>query len=221
MACCFCYFSLLFFFPGANYFSNVANHPTQKLDYGIINKWRGKHYENLWWGTRTEHLFTIPATLTAADHGLQYFWNKVFLPAYRVTEPMSWQASPKTFLVHLWAFAVLGIFAYNAQDAYFNPAHEGKRMETFKKGMFPTVVGAGLQWQVPMVDDFVKGILRAPKGVVGYAAGVVAPISAFCAVKAGGFHDYGEVGLTPTERRLNGLEKMVEKKAEKKVEKKK
>lgn len=190
---------------GANWLSNTLDHPVQKLDYGVINKWTGKPCQNLWWGTRTEHLFVIPATLTVADHSLQAFWNKAFLPRFNITQAMSWKTTPKTFLVHLYGFAVLGIMAFNAQDAMFNPALEGKRMESFKQTLFPTAVGSGLQWQVSMVDDFVRGVFRNPSGPFGFLVGILGPTTAFMAVKVGGFSDYGETGLTAFERKLNGL----------------
>lgn len=42
----------------ADFFSNFLQHPTQKMDYGVFNKYIGREVDQKWWGTRTEHIGT-------------------------------------------------------------------------------------------------------------------------------------------------------------------
>ena len=40
----------------ADFLSNFIQHPTQKMDYGVLNQLIGREVDSGFWGTRTEHI---------------------------------------------------------------------------------------------------------------------------------------------------------------------
>ena len=88
-------------------------------------------------------------------------------------------------------------------DAAFNPAHEGRRLEQVTSHLKPLTVGMGLQWHAHMVVEFFGSTAG---GAVAIARNAFAVSLVFLPVKALGFGDMGEAGLTPHERKMNGLD---------------
>lgn len=182
---------------GANFISNVLIHPESTLDYGILNRFflRGQEVDSLFWGTRLPHLFAVPATLTFFDLTVTAAFTKYF-------GLVSFAATPAPWLLNLYVYTWLAVGSYIALDAALNPMHEGRRVEQITSHLKPLTVGMGLQWHGQMMLDLFGSTAG---GLVGIIRNAFAVSLIFLPVKALGFGDYGEAGLTAHERKMNGL----------------
>mmetsp|Transcript_2639 Transcript_2639/g.3957 ORF Transcript_2639/g.3957 Transcript_2639/m.3957 type:complete len:248 (+) Transcript_2639:47-790(+) len=182
---------------GANFISNALIHPTAKIDYGILNKlyWDNREVDSPFWGTRLPHLFMIPASLAFYDIVV----TSVFVKYFGL---VSFAATPAPFLLNLYCYTWLAVGSYIAVDAAFNPAHNGKRVEQVTSHLKPLTIGMGLQWHVQMMVDMFGSFAAGPIALLrnAFAVSLV-----FLPVKALGFGDMGEAGLSPHERKMNGL----------------
>eukprot|EP00899_Mesostigma_viride_P022525 jgi/Mesvir1/3457/Mv11951-RA.1 len=185
-------------YVAANYLSNFILHPTQKMDYGLLNRALDREVDSEWWGTRSEHIFTIAGTLTFFDHALRRVWK-----------PAGFGKTPVATMAHLTTFVSSGIMAYVAQDAAFNPAHEGKRMEAFLAPLYPVARGVSCMWVPAATGELLAAAGFAastgnPLGVIPLGTNLVA----FTCCKGfidGEWLDYGNTTLTPHEKKLNGI----------------
>ncbi|CAM9736534.1 unnamed protein product, partial [Ectocarpus fasciculatus] len=184
-------------FLGANFISNALIHPESTLDYGILNRFfpHGRDVDSPFWGTRLPHLFAIPTTLTFFDMTVSALFTKYF-------GLVSYAATPTAWLLNLYVYTWLAVGSFIALDAAFNPAHEGRRLEHATAQLKPLSIGMGLQWHGQMMLNTIGSTASGPIALVRNACAVSL---IFLPVKALGFGDCGEAGLTPHERTLNGL----------------
>lgn len=182
---------------GANFISNAMIHPTDKIDYGMLNKLYpdGREVNSPFWGTRLPHLFAVPATLTFFDFGVSAI-------ARKYCGLVSFAATPAAFLVNLYVYTWLAVGSFIAFDAALNPAHEGRREEHLKAHIKPLTIGMSLQWHAQiMLDTFGS---TAP-GLIAMARNAFAVACIFFPVKSLGFGDFGKAGLSAHERKMNNI----------------
>ena len=185
---------------GANYLSNCWIHPTSKLDYGYMNHLYSDDREvsptTSFWGSRLPHLFFIPASLI--------FYDKVMGMIFtRYLGMISFAATPSVALVHLYCYTWMAVGSWICLDATMNPALEGKREETIRGAVKPLTIAMSLQWHA---DLMLATIGTTAGGMVGILRNAFAVSMIFLPVKSLGFGDVGEAGLTPHERKMNGLQ---------------
>eukprot|EP00741_Cyanophora_paradoxa_P015751 tig00020904_g15206.t1 len=197
-------------FVVANWASNFLLHPTQKLDYGFANRLIGRPVDNEFWGTKSQHILAIAAPLAVIDHLSIDLWQKKLLPAMGIKAPFSFAGTPGPFIIHLITFAYGGIMAYVAWDSAFNPKHEGKRWEAFSSKAYPELRGCWTMPLLPIFGSVTSHLLGGAAVGHGTPAGLIPPTLAFAMVKGWGMTDWGDITLTPFERKLNGLDKPCE-----------
>ena len=183
---------------GANFISNLLIHPTAKIDYGILNQFfpDSREVNSPFWGTRLAHLFLVPATLTFYDLTVTHLFTKYF-------GLISYSQTPTPWLLNIYIYTFLAIGSYVAIDSYFNPHHQDdKRFEHFTSHLRPLSVAMALQWHGGMV---LEALGTTSPGLLGIIRNAFAVSLIFLPVKALGFHDCGEAGLTSHERKMNGL----------------
>jgi hypothetical protein len=183
---------------GANFISNILIHPTAKLDYGILNRlWPDdREVGSPFWSTRLPHLVLIPATLTACELAVTHLFTKF-------GGLISYTQTPTPWLLNLYVYTFLAVGSFIALDASLNPNHEGRRWEQFSSHLKPLTVGMGLQWHAGMVMATIGSATAT--GPLGILRNAFAVSLIFFPVKALGFGDLGEAGLSPHERKMNGL----------------
>ena len=184
---------------GANYLSNCWIHPTSKLDYGYMNHlyFDGREVSpaTSFWGSRLPHLFFVPASLTFYDKAVGMIFT-------RYLGMISFAATPSLALVHLYCYTWMAVGSWICLDATMNPALEGKREETIRGAVKPLTIAMSLQWHA---DLMLATIGTTAGGMVGILRNAFAVSMIFLPVKSLGFGDVGEAGLTPHERKMNGL----------------
>lgn len=133
---------------GANYISNALIHPTQKIDYGILNQFfpDGRAMDSPFWGTRLPHLILIPTTLTFYDIVVGHISTNYF-------GLVSFAKTPKVWLLHLYVYTFLAVGTFFAIDSFFNPYLENKRMDNFTSLLHPLTIGMSLQWHAQIMND--------------------------------------------------------------------
>lgn len=181
----------------ANYISNAMIHPTAKIDYGILNRIfpDNREVNSPFWGTRLPHLFIVPASLTFFDLSIGHLF-RTYLGM------VSFAATPSLALLHLYTFTWLAVGSFISLDAFANPQHEGHRMDVIAKNIKPLTIGMGLQWHG---DLMVQKFGSPSTGLLGLLQTGFAISLVFLPVKALGFGDVGEAGLSPHERKMNDL----------------
>jgi hypothetical protein len=192
-------------FVGADWMSNFVLHPTQKLDYGqYINKLiKRPEGPNAWWGTKTEHIVTIPLPLAVFDvgmaMGLAKWCNKGVA--------LNWRTSPGLSLFHAIGFAFGGIMTYVYWNAYMNPALKddpAKQTKFINDHWCPIAAGSATMSTVGPMAELLAPLSRVG-GPHGFVLQMIVPAYAFCTVKGLGTGDVGNRTLTPFEKELNGL----------------
>jgi len=126
----------------ADFLSNFIQHPTQKMDYGILNSIISRKTNTKIWGTRLEHILGVAATLAITDHGSAALFEQYLGKA------ISFEATPAAFVAHTFLFIFVGVAAFVAVGAAFNPANAGNRMAAFKEDVYSTYVGTNSAWFV-------------------------------------------------------------------------
>ena len=120
----------------ADTLSNFIQHPTQKMDYGILNTYLDRPVDQKFWGTRTEHIIGVAAALAVTDHASQA------VCASYLGKPLCFARSPATFVAHTFFFIFAGVTAYVAADAAFNPLiKEEKKMDALMSGTYSSAIG--------------------------------------------------------------------------------
>lgn len=116
-----------------------------QMDYGYFNQFLGREVAEPFWGTRTEHIVGVAACLAVTDHMSQAAFSKY------LGRPLCFAKSPAAFIAHTFAFILSGVAIYCAGDAALNPAHEGKRTQELKDGLYSTYIGTNTAWFEPYV----------------------------------------------------------------------
>ena len=171
------------------------------MDYGILNKAIGREVDQVWWGTRTEHIVGVAACLAVTDHASQHYFAK------KLGRPLCFAKSPATFVAHTFLFIASGVAIYCAGDAAFNPQLKGRRMEELGSGLYSTVMGSCTAWYEPYVPLAVAKV-AGPAMANSWVGGALLPATlAYSTVKGFGWYDWGNHGLNDHEMRLNNLVK--------------
>jgi hypothetical protein len=183
----------------ADFLSNFIQHPSQKMDYGIFNKAIGRSMDQAWWGTRTQHIVGVAATLTITDYASQSIFAK------SLGRPLCFAKSPATFVAHTFLFIFTGVTLYVGLDAGFNPTLQGRRLEAFKEGTYCSYVGSNTAWFEPYVPVAVARCAGVAAGSSWIGGALLPATLAYSTVKGVGWTDFGNQGLNDHEMRLNGL----------------
>jgi len=185
----------------ADFLSNFIQHPTQNMDYGFFNNVIGREVGNKFWGTRTEHIVGVAATLAVADHASQAAFGRY------LGRPLCFAKSPAAFIVHTFIFIAGGVAVYCGLDTMFNPTIEGDRNKVLKGELYSTVIGSSTAWFEPYVAPALAKV--AGQGVAStWAGSALLPATlAYSTVKGVGWYDWGDAGLSDHELKLNGLAK--------------
>ena len=182
----------------ANYISNAMIHPTQKIDYGILNKLYpdNREVDSPFWGTRLPHLFIIPASLTFYDIVIGSIFKRYF-------GLISFVATPKQWLLHLYCYTFLAVSSYTSFDALLNPNYKGEdRIEKIIHHLKPCALAMNLQWHAQIMVDIFGS---TGTGIIAIARNAFAVALVFFPVKALGYNDFLESGLSDHERKMNNL----------------
>jgi hypothetical protein len=190
----------------ANFLSNQALHPTQKLDYGFLNKYIGRpESPNQWWGTKTEHILTIAAPLAIADVALaRGLGSKLKAAGF---SGMTFKGTPQWAVFHGVAFAGLGVFGYVAYHTFFDPTIKDRK-KYFLDHISPVVSGVATMCCIPkIIDKFADwGLTTRLPGPLPWFMKCIPAAIAFPTVKGFGFDDWGNRTLTKFEKELNNVE---------------
>jgi len=114
----------------ADFLSNFIQHPSQKMDYGVLNNVIGRKTDKKIWGTRLEHIAGVAAALAVTDHSSTAIFEKY------LGETISFAATPAAFVAHTFFFIFVGVALFVAVGAIFNPANAGARLSTFKEEVY-------------------------------------------------------------------------------------
>lgn len=185
----------------ADYLSNFLQHPTQLMDYGILNKVIGREVDNGFWGTRTQHIVGVAGCLAITDHASQSIFEKV------LKKPLCFAKSPAAFVAHTFLFIFAGVTLYVGADAAYNPDHEGKRMETFKDETYNSYVGSNTAWFEPYVPVAVAKVAGSAAAGTWVGSSLLPATLAYATVKGVGWNDWGNSGLNDLEMKINGVKK--------------
>mmetsp|Transcript_26109 Transcript_26109/g.38634 ORF Transcript_26109/g.38634 Transcript_26109/m.38634 type:complete len:206 (+) Transcript_26109:57-674(+) len=183
----------------ADFLSNFIQHPSQKMDYGCINKAIGRKVGKNFWGTRSEHIVGVAAALAVTDHGSAAIFQNYLGKA------ISFAETPAAFIAHTFFFIFFGVVLYVAVDAVFNPDHAGKRMSIFKEELYNTYVGTNSAWFEPFVFPVLSKFLGKSVNDNWFWSSLVPATLAYSTVKGTGWNDWGNSGLNDLEKEMNGL----------------
>lgn len=182
---------------GANFISNAMIHPIAKIDYGLMNVLfpDGREVGHPFWGSRLPHLFGIPACLMFYEHVVTGVFSRYMgLVSYAVTPSLS--------LLNLFCYTWLAVGTFITVDSICNPDYEGHRMNHLVGSIKPLTIGMSLQWHLQLMIETFGSTGVGPMAI---ARNAMAISLVFFPVKALGFGDVGAQGLTPHERKMNGL----------------
>lgn len=185
----------------ADYLSNFLQHPTQKMDYGCLNKLIGREVDRDFWGTRTEHIVGVAGCLAITDHASQAAFQKV------LKKPICFSTTPAAFVAHTFIFIFAGVTIYVAGDAALNPDHEGKRMHELKSGTYASYVGSNTAWFEPFVAPAVAKVAGTAAASSWAGSALLPATLAYTTVKGVGWDDWGNSGLNDLEMKLNSVSK--------------
>ena len=164
------------------------------MDYGYFNQFLGRPIDQNWWGTRTQHIVGVAAALAVTDHTSQAVWKRV------LGKPISFAATPATFVAHTFFFIFTGVSLYCSADAAYNPAHEGSRT-------YSSAVGSCTAWFEPYVAPTIARVAGTAAASSWVGSALLPATLAYSTVKGCGWNDWGNSGLNDHEMRLNGLTK--------------
>ena len=182
----------------ADTLSNFIQHPTQKMDYGFINKLIGREVDQAWWGTRTEHIVGVAGALAVTDHASTAIFSKL------LGKSLTFAATPAAFIAHTFIFIHVGVSLYVAYDAAFNPAHTNRQAE-FMSGVSASYVGSNTAWFEPFVGPTLGKFAGAAAAASWWGGSLLPATLAYSTVKGVGWNDWGNAGLNDHERKMNGL----------------
>ena len=88
--------------------------------------------------------------------------------------------SPAAFVAHTFGFIFVGVTAYVAHDAVFNPLiKDGERGKAFKEGTYCSYVGSNTAWFEPYVPVAVAR-MAGPAAGAGWLGGALLPATLAC-----------------------------------------
>ncbi|GEM_PF-5287910 len=203
----------------ADYLSGWLEHPTQKMDYGVLNPILGfgREIDQKFWGTRTEHIVGVAGALALTDHASQYLFNRNFKKAGLTLASgrpltLSYANTPDQFLKHTFGFIAAGVGLYCVADAVLNPLYEGQsRGDVLKKNLYGTVRGSATSWIEPLIAKVLTSLpffaAGGPLGAAGVwlAASLIPATITYAAVKGFGWNDFGDGGLNDYEKEMENL----------------
>lgn len=141
----------------------------------------------------------VAACLAVTDHASSAIFEKI------IKKPLCFAKSPAAFIGHTFFFIFTGVTAYCGLDAAFNPAHKGKRMETFEEETYCSYVGTNTAWFEPYVPVAVAKVAGTAAGGSWLGGSLLPATLAYATVKGVGWTDWGNRGLNDHELKLNGL----------------
>lgn len=119
----------------------IIQHPTQKMDYGGLNRLLGREVDQEFWGTRTQHILGVAGCLALTDHASQAAFQSMY------KKELCFAKSPAAFVAHTFLFIFTGVTLYCAGDAALNPNHKDEdRLATFKGETYNSYVGSNTAW---------------------------------------------------------------------------
>ena len=119
----------------------IIQHPTQKMDYGGLNRLLGREVDQEFWGTRTQHIVGVAGCLALTDHASQAAFQSMY------KKELCFAKSPAAFVAHTFLFIFTGVTLYCAGDAALNPNHKDEdRLATFKGETYNSYVGSNTAW---------------------------------------------------------------------------
>lgn len=183
----------------ADFLSNFIQHPTQKMDYGIFNSLIGREVDRAWWGTRTQHIIGVAATLAITDHASQNIFSKY------LGRPLCFAKSPAAFVAHTFFFIFSGVTLYVAADSAFNPDLKNNRTKSFLEGTYSSAIGSCTAWYEPYVSPVLARVAGPAIAGSWFGSALLPATLAYSTVKGVGWYDWGDSGLNDHEMKLNGL----------------
>jgi hypothetical protein len=170
------------------------------MDYGFLNQYLGREVDRAWWGTRTQHIVGVAASLAVTDHASQYLFSK------SLGRPLCFAKSPAAFVAHTFFFIFAGVTLYVAADAAFNPdIADSERMAAFGQGTYSSAVGSCTAWYEPYVSPALARVAGPAMAGSWVGSSLLPATLAYTTVKGVGWNDWGNSGLNDHEMRLNGL----------------
>ena len=149
--------SRLFTYTHAQQRTQQQQQQHTQMDYGYFNQFIGRPVDQVWWGTRTQHIVGVAAALAVTDHTSQTIVSRYFLGG----SPLSFAKHPAAFVAHTFFFIFTGVTLYVAADAAFNPLlEEGQqqqqqeqnpRIKALKEGTYSSAIGSCTAWYEPYV----------------------------------------------------------------------
>lgn len=183
----------------ADFLSNFIQHPSQKMDYGVMNNVIGRKIDKKIWGTRLEHILGVAAALAVTDHSSSAIFEKY------LGEAISFSSTPAAFVAHTFFFIFAGVALFVGVGAAFNPANAGARFSNFKEEAYNTYVGTNSAWFEPFVFPFLAKLLGKSVKENWFWSSLVPATLAYSTVKGTGWNDWGNNGLNDLEKEINGL----------------
>ena len=163
----------------ADTLSNFIQHPTQKMDYGFINKYLGRPVDQAFWGTRTQHIVGVAACLAVTDHASQAFFSA------KLGHPLCFASAPGVFIAHTFFFIFAGVAVYVALDSAFNPTLVDRKAE-LNSGLYSTYVGSCTAWFEPFVGPMAGKAFGAGFGNSWFGSALLPATLAYTTVKGVG-----------------------------------
>jgi len=185
----------------ADTLSNFIQHPTQKMDYGFINRYIGREVQSDFWGTRLEHIVGVAGCLAVADHASQSVFSRY------LGRSLCFAKSPATFVAHTFIFIFSGVAVYCVGDAALNPQLEGRRIEAAKSGLYSSYVGSSTAWFEPYVSPALARVAGPAIAGSWFGSALLPATLAYATVKGVGWFDWGDDGLNELEMKINGVKK--------------
>jgi hypothetical protein len=171
------------------------------MDYGCFNQFIGREVDQVFWGTRTEHIVGVAACLAVTDHTSQHYFSRY------LGRPLCFAKSPAAFVAHTFIFIFTGVAAYCGLDAAFNPAHAGNRPAELKSGVYSSYIGTNTAWFEPYVSPALARIAGPAVANSWFGSALFPATLAYSTVKGVGWYDWGNSGLNDHEMKMNGLSK--------------
>lgn len=169
------------------------------MDYGYFNQFLGRPVDQVWWGTRTQHIVGVAAALAVTDHASQSIFSRY------LGSPLSFAKHPAAFVAHTFLFIFTGVTLYVAADAAWNPLLQGQRVQAVKDGTYSSAIGSCTAWYEPYVAPTLARVAGPAVANTWMGSALLPATLAYSTVKGVGWYDWGNSGLNDHEMRLNGL----------------
>jgi hypothetical protein len=141
----------------------------------------------------------VAGCLAITDHASQALFAKY------LKKPLCFAKSPAAFVAHTFFFIFTGVTIYVGGDAALNPAHQGKRMATFKEETYNSYVGSNTAWFEPFVPVALASVAGPVAAGTWFGSSLLPATLAYSTVKGVGWNDWGNSGLNDLESKLNNV----------------